>query len=140
MEVLKVKKFIETAILPKKTNPTDAGYDLSSINDYIILPNTSQLINTGIGFTVPSGTYGRIAPRSGLSTKNIFVNGGVIDEGYRNEVKVILYNGSKSSYIVKQGDRIAQLILEKIVSAEIQEVVELESSDRDVNGFGSSGA
>ncbi len=139
MNTLKVKKFYTEAVLPKKNNPTDAGYDLSSVADYVIPPFKSALIETGIGITVPQGTYGRIAPRSGLSTKNLFVNAGVVDEGYTNSIKVILYNGSDNEYVVFRNDRVAQLILEKICHADVVEVDELNVSERGVKGFGSSG-
>jgi len=139
--MLQVKKFNPDAILPKKGRLGDAGWDLSSVEDVIIPPLSWKLIDTGIGIIVPDGTYGRIAPRSGVSTKGISVNAGVIDKNYRGVCKVLLVNHSPTySYGIGKGDRIAQLILEKIVDeCLIVEVDELEESDRGVSGFGSSG-
>jgi dUTP pyrophosphatase len=141
MSRLLIKRLCPDAILPTRANPTDAGLDLYSLNDYTIFANSKELINTGIAITVPDGTYGRIAPRSGLSTKNLFVNGGVIDKSYTGPVKVILYNINSQNqlYEIRKGDKIAQLILEKIEYADIIEVDDLEKSDRGEGGFGSSG-
>lgn len=140
MVELIIKKFSEHAVIPRKANETDAGFDLSSIDDYVIEPFTSKLIDIGIGITVPDNTYGRIAPRSGLSVKNLFVNAGVIDQGYTNTIKVILYNGNTTSYNVNKGDRVAQLIIEKIeMNVTIIERDELGISTRGQAGFGSTG-
>ena len=141
MEVLKVKKFNKDAVSPNKSHNGDAGWDLSSNEDMIIPPNSWKLVSTGIGFTVPMGTYGRIAPRSGVSTKGILVGAGVIDRNFCGEVKVLMFNFSqKDSFQVNKNDRIAQLLLEKIVeSACVIEVENLEETVRGESGFGSSG-
>ena len=140
-ETLKVQKFEVDAILPTKGRPGDAGWDISSYEDITIPPNSWKLVRTGIGLTVPVGTYGRIAPRSGLSTKGIMVNAGVVDRTYRGEIRCILVNVSaENSYEVKKNDRIAQLILEKIVEdCVIEEVEMLEDTCRGDQGFGSTG-
>lgn len=138
---LRVKKLADDAILPQKLTDGSAGYDICSYNDYEIRCSPSRtLIETKISITVPKGTYGRIAPRSGLSCKHIHVGAGVIDRDYTGEIKVLLYNLNTSSYFIKKGDRIAQLILEKIESCQVEEVVELTSSDRGAGGFGSTGS
>ncbi len=140
MEVLKIKKFHPDAIIPKRANPGDAGLDISSVEDVIIPAKSWKLVDTGLGITVPKGTYGRLAPRSGVSTKGIVINAGVIDAGYRNKIKCIMINLRDDDYEVKKGDRICQLILEKIVDeCIIEEVDELEESVRGMNGFGSTG-
>ena len=141
MEVLKVKKFNKDAVSPNKSRNGDAGWDLSSNEDMIIPPNSWKLVSTGIGFTVPMGTYGRIAPRSGVSTKGILVGAGVIDKSFCGEVKVLMFNFShKDSFQVNKNDRIAQLLLEKIVeNACVIEVENLEETVRGESGFGSSG-
>ena len=137
---LRIKKFHPEAKLPTKAHITDAGYDLSSIENTVIHPFTHSLVDTGIGICVPIGTYGRIAPRSGISMKDIIVNAGVIDPGYTNSVKVLLYNLSKVPFKIEKGDRIAQLILEKVeLLATVIEVSELNITDRGLQGFGSSG-
>ena len=138
---LLVKKLAQDALIPKKQTDGSAGYDLFSYNDYELRPSPSRvLIETKIAITVPKGTYGRIAPRSGLSCKHIHVGAGVIDRDYTGEVKVLLYNLNDTSYNIKKGDRIAQLILEKIETCQVEEVEELSSSDRGAGGFGSTGS
>ena len=98
------------------------------------------LIHTEIAIAVPEGYYGRIAPRSGLALQcGIDVGGGVIDADYRGEVGVILFNHSDEDYHVKQGDRIAQLILEKIICPAIEQVDQLDETQRQTGGFGSTG-
>lgn len=101
------------------------------------------LVKTDIAVICPPGTYGRVAPRSGLAWKNsIDVGAGVIDADYRGNVGVILFNHSDADFEVKKGDRIAQLILEKIVYADIEEVemgADLDKTARGAGGFGSTG-
>ena len=88
----------------------------------------------------PEGTYGRVAPRSGLASKHFIDTGaGVIDADYRGEVKVLLFNHAEKDFDIKQGDRIAQLVLERIYTPEIVEVRDLEESVRGSGGFGSTG-
>ena len=141
MTTLKVKKLAQDAILPQRQTPGSAGYDLCSYNDYELRTNPSRvLVETKLAITVPEGTYGRIAPRSGLSCKHIHVGAGVIDRDYTGEVKVLLYNLNDTTYNIKKGDRIAQLILEKIETTQVEEVDELSSSDRGAGGFGSTGS
>lgn len=100
------------------------------------------MIATDLSIIVPAGTYGRVAPRSGLAVKNgISTGAGVIDADYRGEVKIVLFNHSDRDFEVNKGDRIAQLVLEKIVNAEIQEITaeELTETERGSGGFGSTG-
>lgn len=137
--VLAVKKFQEDARLPLRATMQSAGFDLFSAENLVIPSLDSRLIDTGIGFTVPEGTYGRIAPRSSLALKGIDVFAGVVDRDYRDSVKVLLMNHSAHNFKVSKGDRIAQLLLEKIDdTAMVREVLDLPESDR-VGGFGSTG-
>lgn len=88
----------------------------------------------------PEGTYGRIAPRSGLASKHFIDTGaGVIDADYRGEVKVLLFNHAEVDFQVKPGDRVAQLVLERIYTPEVIEVSDLAESVRGAGGFGSTG-
>lgn len=88
----------------------------------------------------PEGTYGRIAPRSGLASKHFIDTGaGVIDSDYCGEVKVLLFNHASDDFPIKRGDRVAQLVLERIYTPEIIEVTDLEESVRGAGGFGSTG-
>eukprot|EP00951_Prasinocladus_malaysianus_P024173 scaffold207938_cov39-Prasinocladus_malaysianus.AAC.1 len=98
------------------------------------------MIKTGISIAIPPGTYARVAPRSGLAWKHSIDTGaGVVDEDYRGEVNVILFNFSDNDFPVKQGDRIAQLILERICTPEVEEVQDLDNTSRGGGGFGSTG-
>jgi len=160
---IKVKKLNPLAILPTK-NDGDAGYDLYATEDYILQPLERKLFKTGLAISIPEGYYGRIAPRSGMAYKSgIDVLAGVIDSTYRNDVGIILinlnaYNSQSrdqsiferlsaqmteqvfaSPYTVKYGDRIAQLIIEKYHDAEFIEVTNLDTTVRNLNGFGSTG-
>ena len=134
-----VQKLYDDADVPERQSEGAAGYDISSYSDYTILPNTWQLVDTGIAFTVPVGTYGQICPRSGLSLKGVMIGAGVIDRDYTGHVKVLLFNMSSSNLYVKKHDRVAQLIIKRIATPEIQQVKSLEKTDRGIHGFGSTG-
>ena len=135
-----VKRLTKTAVLPTRGSKFAAGYDLAASEPATVPAHGRLLISTGLSIAVPTGTYGRVAPRSGLAVKKgIDVGAGVIDEDYRGEVKVLLFNFSDDVFFVKAGDRIAQLILEKIETPEVVEIDELDASERGEAGFGSSG-
>jgi dUTP pyrophosphatase len=123
-----------------------AGWDLYSSENVVVPARGRALIKTGIKLIVQIGTYGRIAPRSGLALKNgIDVGAGVIDADYRGEVGILLFNFSDSDFQVHTGDRVAQLILEKIVICELREMSSDEwntttcETIRGEGGFGSTG-
>lgn len=147
--MFKFAKKNSEAIIPKKAHDNDAGFDLSSCQDIIINPGDKYAVSTGIAVLFPNDCYARIAPRSGLAFKYaIDVLAGVIDYGYTDEIKVILINHGTTNFNIKKGDRIAQLIFEKIYNiADIPEISYdelLEShrktkNNRGQNGFGSSG-
>ena len=142
---------------PFQANESDAGYDLFSTEYITIEPFQRRLVSTGISIEIPEGFYGRIAPRSGLACKKgIDVMAGVIDSGYRGEIKVLLINlnfegynlkpnafeamfGSANKIDIKPGDRIAQLIIEKCYDVDWQQMKTLKNSERGEGGFGSSG-
>ena len=137
---LLVKALNSNAKIPSRGSSKAAGYDLSSAENAIVPARGRKMIKTGIAIGIPQGHYGRVAPRSGLTLKNgIDVGAGVIDEDYRGEVCVILFNHSDEDFIVNIGDRIAQLILEKISTPDVEVVNSLESTEREFSGFGSTG-
>ncbi|CAM1506726.1 Fc.00g063670.m01.CDS01 [Cosmosporella sp. VM-42] len=137
---LQVKKLSEKARLPTRGSAFAAGYDLYASRDIVIPARGKALVSTDISMAAPAGTYGRIAPRSGLASKHFIDTGaGVIDEDYRGEVKVLLFNHAETDFEIKEGDRIAQLVLERIYTPEVVEVQELEESVRGAGGFGSTG-
>jgi len=138
--VLKICKLSETAKIPTKSSYFAAGFDLYSAHDYIICAKDKQICFTDIAIDMPFGSYGRISPRSGLASKFFLdVGAGVLDADYTGNIGVILFNFSNIDYEVKVGDKIAQLIVEKIYFPEIVEVDSIDKTDRGDNGFGSSG-
>jgi dUTP pyrophosphatase len=135
-----VKKLSEFATVPTKGSKFSAGYDLYAAYDYVVKAKGKEMVKTDLQIALPSGCYGRVAPRSGLAWKNsIDVGAGVIDEDYRGPVNVILFNFGETDFEIKRGDRVAQLICEKIEQPDIQEVDNLDSTERGANGFGSTG-
>ncbi|CAM6087956.1 unnamed protein product [Calypogeia fissa] len=137
---LRVKKLAPEAVLPSRGSEHAAGYDLSSAYEAIVPARGKALVKTELSIAIPEGTYARIAPRSGLAWKHsIDVGAGVIDYDYRGPVAVILFNHSDTDFNIKEGDRIAQLILEKIAIPEVFEVDSLDSTERGAGGFGSTG-
>lgn len=133
----------ETAQVPKRGRPDDAGMDLFAAEDKLVLARSQAMIDTGVAFEMPSDCYGRVAPRSGLAAKNCMnVHAGVVDCTYRDSIRVILFNHSDADYQVKVGDRIAQIVFEKIYTPPELDVVpyeELTATVRGTGGFGSSG-
>ena len=116
-QALLVKKLSDNAVMPKKNSSNAAGYDPSSAVDTVVPANDKALVPTDIAIALPNGTYGRIAPRSGLAAKHhLAVGAGVIDADFRGNVKVVLFNHGSLDFHVTKGDRIAQLLLERIVS------------------------
>lgn len=130
------------AFPPVRMSRGAAGYDLRapagpSID---IAPHSRAAIPLGIYLELPSGYYGRIAPRSGLALRNgIDVGGGVIDSDYRGELSVILFNHSNETFSVEGASRIAQLVIEKCFTPDFVEVTNLSNTQRGEYGFGSTG-
>jgi len=126
---------------PTKSHVTDAGYDLFSTEDVSLQPLQRKVVKTGIKLSIPTGFYGRIAPRSGLAVKNgVDVLAGVIDSGYNGEIGVVLINTDKfESVNLPKSSRIAQLIFEKCEDVNFETVSSLDVSERDAGGFGSTG-
>jgi len=123
-----------------KKNELDAGLDICSNEDRVILSKSSALISTGLYLQIPDKHVGLIWPRSGLSVKNqIEVGAGCIDSTYRGEVKIHLYNFGEKDFFVNIGDRIAQLLTIPIFIQNYEEVDELDETERASNGFGSTG-
>nr|XP_021393169.1 deoxyuridine 5'-triphosphate nucleotidohydrolase, mitochondrial isoform X1 [Lonchura striata domestica] len=137
---LRFTKLSENAFAPSRGSARAAGYDLYSAYDCVIPPMEKAVVKTDIQIALPSGCYGRVAPRSGLAAKHfIDVGAGVIDEDYRGNVGVVLFNFGKETFEVKKGDRIAQLICERIYYPELEEVEALDDTERGEGGFGSTG-
>ena len=138
---LRIKKLVPEAKIPSKATIEAAGYDIYALENCTVPKQGKLLVATGISMAIPVGYYGRVAPRSGLAVKNfIDVGAGVIDSDYRGEVKVLLFNFNVEDFEIKSGDRIAQLIIERVCPTEILEVEDLDATDRGEGGFGSTGA
>jgi dUTP pyrophosphatase len=139
--ILEVQLLSENAFIPERKSDGAAGYDLSSAQDFEIEPLGKLLVKTDIAIRVPEGYYGRIAPRSSLAINNhIAVGAGVIDRDYTGNVGVVLFNHSSVMYLSGQkGDRIAQLIIEKISTPDVVVVEKLQETKRGEGGFGSTG-
>ncbi|XP_047436007.1 deoxyuridine 5'-triphosphate nucleotidohydrolase, mitochondrial isoform X1 [Mugil cephalus] len=138
--VLKFAKLSEHATTPTRGSSKAAGYDLYSAYDYTIGPMDKAIVKTDIQIAVPHGCYGRVAPRSGLAAKHfIDVGAGVVDEDYRGNVGVVLFNFSKETFEVKKGDRVAQLVCERICYPDLMEQETLDETERGAGGFGSTG-
>lgn len=137
---LRVKKLSVFAILPTKGTEHSVGYDLYSAYDVLIEPFSTALVKTDIAVVLPSGCYGRVAPRSGLASKySIDVGAGVIDPDYRGPIGVVLFNLSDTPFKISRGDRIAQLICERAAFPELVEVSDIDQTERGAAGFGSTG-
>lgn len=140
---LPVAKLNEEAVVPSRAHAGDAGLDLHACEAAHLGPGERWSIGTGIAVEIPEGHAGLVLPRSGLAREHgiALVNApGLIDAGYRGEVRVLLLNTDRSDpFLIESGDRIAQLLITPFVEATPVEVAELESTARGEGGFGSSG-
>jgi dUTP pyrophosphatase len=140
---LKVRRLDGRARLPTRAYPGDAGLDLYALEDAALNPGERASVRTGIAVEIPEGEAGLVLPRSGLAARHgiALVNApGLIDSGYRGEVRVLLLNTDHdSAFAIAAGDRIAQLVLVKVQTPDVVEVEELAVSERGAGGFGSSG-
>lgn len=137
--LIKVKKINPDATIPKYAHPGDAGMDLFSCEDYTLKLGERKLFGIGLQIELPEGYVSLIWDKGGVANKGIKIMGGVIEHTYRGEYSVILLNTSDKDYEIKKGDKIAQLLIQPIVTAEIVEVEELNKTSRGEGGFGSTG-
>ena len=138
---IEVQKVRPNAVIPTKANLTDAGFDLyaSMEGSTILNPREVKLIPTGIAMALPRNYAGLIWDRSSMGVGGIHRFAGVVDSGYRGEIKVCLYNSNDRPYLVNSGDRIAQILIQKVDNFYLREVENLNETDRGDGGFGSSG-
>jgi len=139
---LKVKSIDKKAVLPGYAHPGDAGLDLFSIERKEIAPGERALVRTGIIIELPEHTEAQVRPRSGLALSHgvtILNTPGTIDHGYRGEVKVIMINHGKKSFIVEEGMKIAQMVIKPVLTVDVVRVDELSDTRRGDGGFGSTG-
>ena len=143
LEIL-ITKLDEQAVIPTYATLGDARADLYSISEVTLGPGERALIKTGIAIAIPLGFVGLVHPRSGLGLKSgvsVVNTPGTIDSGYRGEIGVVLINHDLGkSFTVKKGDRIAQLVIQKVENVQFKLVSELPDSQRSTGGYGSSGS
>ena len=137
--MLLIKRLTETSTTPTKANSSDAGFDLYSDEDVIIKSGESVLVSTGVAMAIPENHAGLIWDRSSMGVKGIHRHAGVIDCGYRGEIRVCLHNTTKETYHIKKGDRIAQMLIQQVPNFIMHTVENLDSTDRGDGGFGSTG-
>ena len=139
---LPIRRLRDDAVVPERAYTGDAGLDLAACERVELAPGGRATVGTGIAVAIPDGYAGFIQPRSGLAAKNgiTIVNApGLVDSGYRGELKVILLNtDERDAFVVEPGMRIAQLVVVEVPGVAPVEVEELPESERGVRGFGSS--
>ncbi|SHL41014.1 dUTP pyrophosphatase [Nitrosospira sp. Nsp11] len=139
--MLKIKLLHPDAKVPTRANATDAGLDLYALDDCIVLPNQIAMVKTGVAMAIPTGYAGVIHPRSGLAIRHgVDRLAGLIDSDYRGELIVALTTVKRWQFEIKAGDRIAQLVIQKVELWNPVVVDELDETERGENGFGSSGS
>lgn len=136
---LKVKKVLPDAKLPQYGHSGDAGLDLFSSTDFVLGPGQVEPIPTGIKMAIPEGYVGLIWDKSGMSLKGVHRLAGVIDSGYRGEVKVVMVNLGDRPFPIEKGMKIAQMLIQPVVVADIVEAEDLDDTSRGDGGFGSTG-
>ena len=141
---LPIRRLRAEATLPERAYTGDAGLDLAACDRHELEPGERAVVGTGLAVAIPDGYAGFVQPRSGLATRHgisIVSTPGLIDSGYRGEVKVALLNtDAREPFVVEPGMRIAQLVIVELPSVELVEVDELPPSERGEGGLGSSGA
>jgi len=139
-----VKRLDPDLPLPRYARASDAGLDLHAAERVVIEPGARALVGTGFAVAIPSGYAGLVLPRSGLALRHgvsVLNAPGLIDAGYRGEIKVLLINHDpRATATLERGERIAQLVVHAVSAVELVEVEELPSSERGAGGFGSTGA
>ena len=142
MSELPIRRLRDDAVLPQRAYPGDAGLDLAACERHELGPGERAMVGTGLSVAIPEGYAGFVQPRSGLASKHgitIVNTPGLVDSGYRGELRVVLLNTDpREPFVVEQGMRIAQLVVVLVPEVELVEVEELPESERGVRGFGSS--
>jgi dUTP pyrophosphatase len=138
-----VKRLDPDLPLPRYARASDAGLDLHAAARVVIEPGARALVGTGFAFAIPPGFAGLVLPRSGLALRHgvtVLNAPGLIDAGYRGEVKVLLVNHDPSAVVtIERGERVAQLVVQAVESVELVEVEDLATTERGAGGFGSTG-
>jgi dUTP diphosphatase len=137
-----IRRLREDAVVPDRAYEGDAGLDLAACERHELGPGERAVVGTGLAVEIPAGYAGFVQPRSGLAAKHgitILNSPGLVDSGYRGEVRIILLNTDQAeTFVVEPGMRIAQLVVQAVEAVELDEVGELAESERGARGFGSS--
>lgn len=137
---INVQKLNTAALLPEFAHGSDAGADLFAAEEVTVYAGERTFVPTGIALAIPDGYVGLVWPKSGLAAKSgIMVMGGVIDAGYRGEINVIVYNAGNEEHTFHAGEKVAQILFQKVEHATFTEVTELDETARGEGGFGSTG-
>ncbi len=136
---LKVRRINKDARLPRYGHPGDAGLDLFSVVEAVLKPGKALAVPTGIQTAIPSGFVGLIWDKSGISLSGVHRLAGVVDAGYRGEIKVVMINLSGSDFVVSKGMKIAQMLIQPVVGVTVNETDDLDDTERGEGGFGSTG-
>lgn len=141
--IVRMRRLSEDVVLPSYAHEGDAGMDLRSTETVTLKPYERRLVSTGLAIAIPDGYAGLVLPRSGLALKKgltVANTPGLIDAHYRGELKVIALNVDPENPVtIEAGDRIAQLVIQRVPQVQVIEVDELDDTDRGEGGFGSSG-
>ncbi len=136
---LKIKRLNPEAKLPSYGHPGDAGLDLYSAVECVLGPGSVFAVPTGIKMAIPRGYVGLVWDKSGISLKSVHRLAGVVDAGYRGEVQVVMINLGREPFEIKAGMKIAQMLIQPVISMSIIETDELDDTSRGEGGFGSTG-
>jgi len=138
---LRVKRISSEAKLPVYQHPGDAGMDLFAAEEVKLSPGEVKAVPTGIKMAIPDGYVGLIWDKSGISLQGVHRLAGVVDAGYRGEVKVVMVNLGKEPFVFKQGQKVAQMLIQPVLAIEVVDVGEgdLDETARGAGGFGSTG-
>jgi len=136
---IRIKKIHQNAKAPAYAHAGDAGFDLFSCLDMVIGPGETMPVPTGIRMAIPAGYVGLVWDKSGLSIKGVHRLAGVVDAGYRGEVRVVMVNLGREPFIIKVGMKIAQMLIQPVEAPTIVEADELDDTSRGEGGFGSTG-
>jgi deoxyuridine 5'-triphosphate nucleotidohydrolase len=140
LDLLSFKRLDPNAVLPTRGSLQAAGLDIYALEDLTIPPGDRVLARTGLAVAIPEGYYGRLAPRSGLATKQgLDTLAGVIDADYRGEILCLLYNSGAETILAAAQSKICQLIIEKIITPDAVWADDISATERGSGGFGSTG-
>lgn len=127
------------AYMPTRAHSMDAGLDLYSPVDVLLMPQASAVIDTGVHVELPPGSVGFLKSKSGLNVRHGILGEGVIDAGYTGSIRVKLYNHSGEGYYIQRGDKIIQLVILPVILPDLEQVEKLDDTERGCGGFGSTG-